>query len=339
MPRVYLNPGDTSDVQVGRVDTPIENNDATNKSYVDALIQNIMEADERIQFGEFVGTNLRLYHTPDATDPSPIVIPLADLADFPFVNFTTVPNRDAGLTTTGQLSGYTRPVFATVLDDSATGDGSGSFATYVLTDVPASGAVTDDSDWNRISSPDTIINEVCLRRADGTEVSIGTTSDTGGLTETQANRFYFRQDNRLSELIVAADPVLTAENQLAARTNLDVSAADPFDQLPHASDYVYTADAVLTGNLRDNTNQDFQNILGFFLAFDDPVTDVPQGSTFYIFSNGNSATGTQELTIRRNAQTVTNITGGVVLGFDVYKVKRGWINSLANLLQAAEHAT
>ena len=36
MPRGFLNPGDTANIQVGRVDNPILDNDAANKAYVDA---------------------------------------------------------------------------------------------------------------------------------------------------------------------------------------------------------------------------------------------------------------------------------------------------------------
>ena len=37
MARATLNPGDSSDVIVGQVDTPVRDNDAANKAYVDAI--------------------------------------------------------------------------------------------------------------------------------------------------------------------------------------------------------------------------------------------------------------------------------------------------------------
>ena len=93
-------------------------------------------------------------------------------------------------------------------------------------------------------------------------------------------------------------PTIDELNNIVARLENEIENLDPFAHLPHEDGYVYTADSgvpgaqpenTLTGNARTNTTEDFYNSLGLFLDFADPVTDVPEGSVYYIFADGTSA--------------------------------------------------
>ena len=178
------------------------------------------------------------------------------------------------------------------------------------------------------------------------EVQLGTEDTTEGISADTARTLFFSQDNNLSELIVSGDEAATATNQAAAISNLgaateeeamqivakleyEIENVDPFTDLQHATDYNYRTDAVigapaantLTGNIRLNTNEDFQNVLGLFFQFDSAVTDVPEPGVYYIFEDGDAAAGdVPDLVLRRNDQDPTNLATGTVLGLSLIHI-------------------
>ena len=181
--------------------------------------------EEHVRFGQLTGTTLNLYTTNDATGTA-VPVDLSNLADFPFYHFATIAELEAG-TNTG-LTSWTRAVFATVSDDSAAGDGSGQFATYVLTTIPSPPSLTTvlATNWTRITTPDSRIDEVCLDRWNETterydRVSIGTVSaDDGGVTVLVGNTHWFELDGNNSDN-------LTAAGRTAWRTALGISDVPP----------------------------------------------------------------------------------------------------------------
>ena len=151
-----------------------------------------------------------------------------------------------------------------------------------------------------------------------------------------------------SDNVWQAIPTIDELNNIVSRLENEIENLDPFAHLPHEDGYTYTADSgvagiqpenTLTGNARTNTTEDFYNTLGLFLDFGGTVEDVPEGSTYYIFADGTSASGMPDLVIRRNDITPTNVTGGHVLSFNVVQGFPWLEQFLAHPRQAAALVT
>ena len=114
-----------------------------------------------------------------------------------------------------------------------------------------------------------------------------------------------------------------------ARDNIGAISGDEIGQgviahLPHSADPGYTSEAILTGNLNGNSTEDFYNVLGLFLEFGGTGLDVPQGTEYFLFDDGDSMTGNLVMTLRRNSEAaiqvfdpLTGTSDGEVLSFDV----------------------
>ena len=111
--------------------------------------------DVRVQRLRLDGTTLRAYYGTDTTGLGDFTVELGELQNVPVESYADIAARNADTT-------LIETVFASVLDD--TGDGlstsTGNPATYILRTVPTAGQPTTNDNWARITSPDTILNEV-----------------------------------------------------------------------------------------------------------------------------------------------------------------------------------
>ena len=243
--------------------------------------------------------------------------------------FDTIADRDRGFQSNDvQLTAYPeRVVYATVTNDSVTDAPRTTTTFWVLIDRPTSGATTVDADWSRLGTPGVEVSSVigCVWDPDDPEadpatglvpVQLGTEDTTEGISQATADTLYYQQVNNLSEINSGTDSEIATKQAAAianlgaatdvevqnvvARLEYEIENVDPFTDLQHATDYSYRTDATiaglpaantLTGNIRLNTNEDFQNVLGLFFQFDAAVTDVPEPGIYYIFEDGDAADG------------------------------------------------
>ena len=167
------------------------------------------------------------------------------------------------------------------------------------------------------------------------EVQLGTEDTTEGISQDTANTLYYQLINNLEEINTGSEEQI-ATKRTAAQTNLDVAPSeeiiqinarlqdeieniDPFSHLPHASAYSYNLDATVSGanGVFASSGNDFYNSLGLSLVFAGDVSSVQTGDIFYIFTGGDSSTGTPQLVLRRNSVTATTLQTRTRLSFTV----------------------
>ena len=305
--------------------------------------------DVRVRDARLDGTTLRFYYGTDTTGLGDFAENLGDLANIPVRSYATITERDADTT-------ITTTVFASVLSD--LGDGTptstGNPATYILRQIPSDIATagTDNDDWARVTSPDTILNEVQVGQyrpfldtdgnpsrdpADSSRPNTaadtngyiyceaGETSDSGGITRDIADARYLRVDtsNAAQNNILEAQRHqarfnidAAGEDEIAALHN-DIDNLDPFSGIPHGEAYTYTEDTNISNNLTTNTNEDYYNRLGLFLDIGSSASDIPEGTVRYLFDNGDDSTGNHVITLRKNSLSRTQTQGGFTYSFDV----------------------
>ena len=90
----------------------------------------------------------------------------------------------------------------------------------------------------------------------------------------------------------------------------DIDHLDPLNGIPHGENYAYTEDTTVSNGLNRNTNEDFYNRLGLTLAINATDTDIPVGREYYLFDDGDDTSGTHVITLQRNQQASSQLSGG-----------------------------